>query len=174
MPGDVAVRAQPQGASVHQSDGQAVPLGLGMQPDEPGGLKVQDFFEKSQGQALAGIAQGGGGHRAQFPGQPPAEAVGAPGPGVGQGGLEGGVNVEALEDQVPEGDDGVEEPVVEAGWGQGGQAPERASGQQVEEGGEQPGPVRRGGGGARGGRGGGVEATFFDWHVCMYDDIHTM
>jgi hypothetical protein len=66
---------------------------------------------------------------------------------------------------------GLKSRSVEGSVAQGRQPPELAAGQQVQEQGEQVPGVLAGGVGWAGG--GGFGAALFDWHVCMYDDIHT-
>ncbi len=130
------------------------------------------MLQEGQRQALAGVAQGRGGEGAQLLGQTAAEPVRAPGPSVGQCGLQGGIGLEALEDKIPEGDDRIEQAVVEGGVLEGRQPPQLAAGQQIQEQGEQL--LGVGAGGGAGLAGGGPGTVLFDWHVCMYDDIPTM
>jgi hypothetical protein len=73
-----------------------------------GGAVPEDPPTDLQGQALAGIAEGGGGFGAELQGKglftPRAKPVGAAGQGILLDGAEGVVGAKPLKDQIPEGD----------------------------------------------------------------------
>jgi hypothetical protein len=74
------------------------------------------------------------------------ETVGAPGPGVGQRGVQAVVGVEALEEQQPQADQGRKKPVIEGMALEGGQLEQGPGRQQLDKEPEQlggAGPLRR-------------------------------
>ena len=113
MLGDVAVRAQAQGGAVKQADRQSAPPGLGIKSHCALSLQLEGLEEKSQRQALAGIAVGGRCDGAEFFGQPRAQGVGPSAARIAEDFVERVVALEALKNQIPEGNDGTEEPLIE-------------------------------------------------------------
>jgi hypothetical protein len=57
--GNVAQRAQAQGGPVEQADQESPPHGIGVESGDAPPLQLEDIGEKSEGQPLAGIAEGG-------------------------------------------------------------------------------------------------------------------
>ena len=143
-------------------------------------MQGQGLDQKSQGQALAGIIVGNSGRGAEFFGQPLAERIGASGPGIGHHSFQGVVEVKALKNQIPERDDGSEQPLIKSLVFEAGQPPKLASGQQTEEEAQQlPGRERTWAGGGRGLWRGrnlsvvfGSEGVFFDCALYVSNNIY--
>lgn len=132
--GYVAQGAQSEGGAVQQHHFPAQPQEIIGPGGNLLGRATEGFGKHLQWQALAGVTQRGGGQGAQLFGKAlvaGAQAVSAAIAGIGQGLAEGMVGSQALEDAIPEGDEGCESPLVErlgcagqpggqqSGWQQG-------------------------------------------------------
>ncbi|OLE96554.1 MAG: hypothetical protein AUG75_19050 [Cyanobacteria bacterium 13_1_20CM_4_61_6] len=135
--GHGSVGSQTHGAAIQQGEDPAAPTCGGTQVENFASLQAQGLVEEGFGQALAGVAIGGGGGGRELAGKARAQGVGAAVAGVGQGGLQAVVRIEALKEQIPEGDQRREEPLVEALGLEGGESGQGAGGQQLEEEGQQ-------------------------------------
>lgn len=82
------------------------------------------------------------------------------------------VGVKAFKDQIPEGDDGGEEPLVKGLGFEGRQAPEGAMGQQLDKAAQELGRGE-GGGGSRGGRMLPTRRFWGRLAVCICYTMHT-
>src|SRR5215467_167114 len=110
-----------------------MPEGFVTQALEFAGLQGQSLQKELPRQALARVAVGTGAGRAQLAGELFIEAISAAVGGVGQRRLQGVVGVEALKDEIPEGDDGSKEPLIKGLGFEGWQAAEAATGQELDK-----------------------------------------
>jgi hypothetical protein len=96
-------------------------------------LQPQALPRHSQGQTLAGIAVGSGGVGTGFLGQARLQRIRSAGVSVREDLFQGVVAAQALEDQMPKGGQGSEEPVIKGPPFEGRQLPDLAAGQQAPE-----------------------------------------
>lgn len=134
MLGDVLVRAQAHGASVQQGKDQAAPLALaGRERGDLAALQGEGLGEKLAGDSLPGIAVGTAGGGGQSRGEPGIERVGAAGPGIRRRRIQGVVGIDALEEEVPEGDQRRKEALVKGPGSEGGELVELGPAEELKE-----------------------------------------
>jgi len=154
--GDISRGPQADGTAVEQGHPQTFPERGGALRRDLAALQAQGLSQKFLRQAAPGITVGAGGSGKQLAGELGIELVGAAAPGVGQDGLEGMVVVEPLKEQIPEGDQGSKQTLIEGERLEGRQVEEGAVGEELEEAAQQVGraEARR--------EGFGVRGVFFD------------
>jgi hypothetical protein len=133
---NIPVVAQPQRAAVQERRLEAVIPGDLHGAAHLGGGVPEGLVEEFQGQALAGIAEGGSRLGGELVGEflaRGAEAVGPARTGVLHDGAERVAVAQALEDTVPEGDERGEGPLVEGEVALGQPGGQQGDGQELVE-----------------------------------------
>ena len=124
--GEVAVRTHAHGGTIEQDDREPPPVQSPRATAQELGEVSEGLAHPAQGQALAGVAVGGGGAGAQTGGNSfagSAQAVSPTSAGVFDDRIERGVQMEALPEEVPERDERRPKAVVETAVSAANQRP---------------------------------------------------
>ena len=135
--GEVAVRTHAHGGTIEQDDREPPPVQSPRATAQELGEVSEGLAHPAQGQALAGVAVGGGGAGAQTGGNSfagSAQAVSPTSAGVFDDRIERGVQMEALPQKVPERDQGRPKAVVKTAAARRGARPGLAHGLGQETG----------------------------------------
>ena len=141
--GDVSVRAEPHRAAIEQGHDHPLPQSGRTELTELAPLQAQGFGKTAPGQALAGVVIRDGAGGAQTNRESLTQGIRPAGQSVGHDGLEGMIVMEVLKEQIPDGDQRSEEPLVEVFGLQRGQLAELLQRKELEEKGQKLGRSER-------------------------------